>query len=159
MAGVEVGVHAGEFDGKLLGARRLAVLADAEHRVTQTTDEELSNRELVGCCPRSRERDVGGGHGRESQELPSPHGVVTVLPMSSPHPRAGKARVRGTRSDRISVSGLCRGRSGGEPELLGRDIERVSEASEHRDVGQRGEAPLVPGDLGGGVTDSGAEIS
>ncbi|MFJ8313634.1 MULTISPECIES: hypothetical protein [unclassified Streptomyces] len=49
-------MHAGEFGGQLLGARQLVVLADAEHRVPQTTDQNLSDRHILGGCgPRSRE--------------------------------------------------------------------------------------------------------
>ncbi|MEU7642913.1 hypothetical protein [Streptomyces sp. NPDC039016] len=74
VAGVEVGVYAGEFGRQLFGARQVVVLADAEHRVPQAADEELSHRYVLSrCCRRCRERDAGGRRGRESKELPSPH--------------------------------------------------------------------------------------
>ncbi|GGO59448.1 hypothetical protein GCM10012286_81070 [Streptomyces lasiicapitis] len=153
-------MHAGEFDRQLLVGPQIVVLADSEHRVPQTANEELSHRYFLGpCCCRCRERDTGGCRGRESKELPSPHWVVALLPPISSQPRGGKAWVRETRGDKVSVSGLHRGRNRSEPELLGRNIEYIREASEDVDVGQRRQAPLVPGDLGGRVTGPDTEIS
>ncbi|MFG2217652.1 hypothetical protein ACGFN1_22690 [Streptomyces sp. NPDC048685] len=153
VAGLEVGVHACQFDRQLLDGRQFVVLADSGHRVPQTADEERSRWYVLGsCCRRCREREAGGCRSRESKEFSSPHWGVALLPLISSQPRGGKAWVGETRGDRVSVSGLCRGRSRGESELLGRNVEHISEASEDVDVGQQGEAPLVPGDLGGGVT-------
>ncbi|GGU41478.1 hypothetical protein GCM10010289_73010 [Streptomyces violascens] len=73
VAGMEVGLHAGEFEGQLLKARQLAILAYAEHGVAQATDEDLSYRDVLSCRSGCRERDAGGCRGGESQKLPSPH--------------------------------------------------------------------------------------